>query len=266
VKPPDDPYSRLQYRRTIAWPGRIRREWPLLEEVLGSGPAKRILDLGCGTGEHSRFLAAQSFDVVGIDRSEAHIEKARREPTSEKVRFIVGDLSELDEFIAEISPDRANQASFGGAICVGNTLPHLLSDEGLRTMATALRRLLLPGAPLLVQILNYERIFSCNERHLPLNIRPDPNCAGGEIVFLRLMELRDDGFVVFCPPTLRFRPGEETPVEVISSRRVRLRAWRREDLEEVLEEAGFPRRELFGGFDRQPFVAQSARDLILVAR
>ncbi|MCP4658855.1 MAG: methyltransferase domain-containing protein [bacterium] len=259
-----DPYSRLQYRRVIAWPGRIRREWPLLEEVLGSGPSKRVLDLGCGTGEHTRFLAEQSFEVVGVDRSPAHIEEARREQPSEKVRFVLGDLTELRELSPEISPESPNEASFGGAICLGNTLPHVTSDEGLRAMAAALRRLLLPGAPLVVQILNYERIFSRNERHLPLNIRPDPDSADGEIVFLRLMQLHDDGFVDFCPTTLRFRPGEETPVEVVSSRKVRLRAWKREQLEGILAQAGFLRRELYGGFDRRPFDPQSARDLILV--
>ena len=60
----DDPYSRVDYRRLVAWPQRIEREWPFLERALGR--SGRVLDLGSGTGEHSRFLASKGFDVVGI--------------------------------------------------------------------------------------------------------------------------------------------------------------------------------------------------------
>jgi SAM-dependent methyltransferase len=256
---PSDPYSRLQYRRLIAWPARIEREWPLLREVLESGPARRLLDLGCGTGEHARFLAAQGFEVVGVDRSEAQLEEARRE-ADVNLRFVQGDLTE----IGEIEDPALSPARFGGAVCLGNTLPHVTGREGLVRLAAGLRRLLLPGAPWVVQVLNYERIFARGERHLPLNFRPGDD--GGELVFLRLLETREDGMVVFCPTTLRLATAEETPVEVVSSRRVLLRGWRRPELEEVLEEAGFARREAFGGYGREPYDPEASTDLLLIAR
>lgn len=255
---PKDPYSRLQYRRLIAWPGRIRREWPLLEQVLGPPPGRRVLDLGCGTGEHTRFLAEQGYEAVGVDRSEKLIEEARRE-APEPVRFVVADLGAFDAVDDPALPE----SSFDGAICLGNTLPHLTERRAVERMFAGLRRLLLPGAPFLLQILGYERIFARGERHLPLNFRDDED---GEIVFLRLMELRDDGSVVFCPTSLRFRPDRENPVEVVSSRRVPLRGWRRGEVEEMLDTAGFPDREVFGNVEREPYVAEESRDLVLVAR
>ena len=252
--PARDPYSRVEYRRLIAWPERIEREWPLLSHVLGSGPSKRLLDLGCGTGEHARRLAAEGFEVVGLDASAAMLEQARSEPLPPNLQLVLGDVREIPA---------VTSGSFGGAICLGNTLPHLLSRDDLLRMMRGLRERLLPGAPFLLQILNYDRIFATGERALPVNFRPDPD---GEIAFVRLMTPQADGSVLFYPMTLLVRPGGDPPVELKHAREVRLHGWRRAEVEEALAEAGFSDREAFGGFDGGPWDAASSRDLLLVSR
>jgi len=81
-----DKYSRLEYRRLIAWPSRIEREADLLGRVLSSGPSNRVLDLGCGTGEHSRYLAKEGYRVVAVDSSESMIATAREAPSCSTTR------------------------------------------------------------------------------------------------------------------------------------------------------------------------------------
>ena len=126
-----DPYSRVDYRRMVRWPERIEREWPFLRRALG--PRGRLLDLGCGTGEHSRFLAAQGFEVVGIDASPTMIAKATDTPVPANLRFIEGDISEVATLV---------DGPFDGAICLGNTLPHLQDRRALANLAAGLRSLL----------------------------------------------------------------------------------------------------------------------------
>ncbi len=249
-----DPYSRLEYRRLIAWPTRIQREWPLLQEVLAPGPSKRLLDLGCGTGEHARFLVEQGFEVVGVDASASMIEKALDKALPAGLHFVQGDLAELD---------RVTEGRFGGGICLGNTLPHLKTREALEGFLRGLRRRLAPGASWILQLLNYQRIVARKERHLPLNFRPHED---GESVFLRLMEIEDDGRVLFFPTTLRFRPDGDPPVTVAASKRVELRGWRLAELEAAFDQAGFCQRQLFGSFEKTPFEPLESRDLIIVAR
>ena len=41
---PGDPYSRVEYRRVIAWDRRIAREGPFLRRLLQSAPDRSVLD------------------------------------------------------------------------------------------------------------------------------------------------------------------------------------------------------------------------------
>lgn len=55
-----------------------------------------ILDVGCGAGVKTRYLASRGFRVTGIDFSEKMIEIARRE--SPEIPFDVVDVYELDSY------------------------------------------------------------------------------------------------------------------------------------------------------------------------
>lgn len=254
----DDPYHRVEYRRMIAWPARIQREASLLGEVLGSAPERSVLDLGCGTGEHADYLASQGFRTVGIDRSEAQIDKAREYEGRHGAagpRFVLGDFTSLRRHVDE---------RFGAALCLGNALPHL-EDEALAEALAELAGRLLPGGVLLLQLLNYERIRGRQMRHLPLNFREDPAHEGGEIVFLRLMSLDGPRHVRFNPLTLALRPGGEPPVELKAAREVRLRTWSRLELTAALSEAGFAPRAVYGDMSGGAYEGDVSTDLVMVA-
>jgi SAM-dependent methyltransferase len=251
-----DPYRRVDYRRMIAWPARIEREAPFLRAVLATAPEASVLDLGCGTGEHADFLAAEGFWTVGIDRSEAQIDKAREyegRRGEAGPRFLLGDFTALAEATGE---------RFGCAIWLGNGLPHLEDDE-LATALTQLSRRLLPGGVLLIQLLNYERIRRQGIRHLPLNFRDDP-AERGEIVFLRLMTLDGPSHVRFNPMTLVLRPGAEPSAELKGAREVRLRTWSGGALEAALGVAGFSIRGTYGDMIGGDYDAERSTDLVMV--
>jgi SAM-dependent methyltransferase len=250
----DDPYSRVDYRRFVAWPQRIEREWPFLQKVLASAPSQRVLDLGCGTGEHARFLATKGFSVVGIDASDSMLAKAREGSTPTSVEFVAGDISDVATLTSE---------SFGAAMCVGNTLPHLRDAAALDRLLAGLRARLLPGGPVLIQILNYEKIFKRGQRFLPLNFKDD---NGEQTVFLRLMDPAPDGAVVFTPSTLRYRPHGDPPLEVLASRNVQLRGWKAPELTFALAHAGFPDHAIYGTVGDIPYDPVQSNDFVIVAR
>lgn len=251
----DDQYSRIDYRRLIAWPERMKREGPFFESIFADASPRRILDLGCGTGEHTRLLASGGFEVVGVDASPSMLEKARGAAPIEGATFVEGDICNLAASVG---------GTFGGAICLGNVLPHLTEASALAAFFGGLAERLAPGAPFVLQILNYDRIIDTGERHLPLNFREGDD---GEIVFLRLMSPRADGTVLFFPTTLELHPDdEENPVRLNHARRVVLRGWRSAEIETACRDAGFGAVELLGSYARETYDRATSRDLVVVAR
>jgi SAM-dependent methyltransferase len=250
---PGDPYARLQYRRLIAWPERIRREAPFLLAVAGRGPERSVLDLGCGTGEHARFLAGEGYRVLGVDRSAAQIAAARAGAPVPGLEFREVAL----ELLADAVPER-----FGTALCLGNTLVHLDDDAALAGLCRAVHSRLLPGGAWLTQILDYATLFARGQRLLPVNVS---EAEGETLVFVRLLQPQQAGRVRFFPTTLRLRPGHDPPVDIVESRSVDLRAWTRADLETALHAAGFTAVDWHGDMQGGPHVARSSGDLVFVA-
>lgn len=64
----------------------------------GTLPLGRALDLGCGEGRNSIWLAEQGWDVVGVDFSQVAIQRAREiaQRRGVSVEWIVADLNEYD--------------------------------------------------------------------------------------------------------------------------------------------------------------------------
>jgi len=251
----DDRYASFDYRKMIAWDDRLKREWPLFDELLRSAPSKKVLDLGSGTGDHARLFAAQGYEVTGVDASDAMLEKSRA--AAPEVRFLRGDMRDIASAVDE---------RFGAAICVGNALPHLTGDNDVERLAAGLRKVLLPGGPFLLQMISYDRIEQKKERALPLSFLKDPDDPKATIVFMRTLELLPDGRVIFMPTSLRQRSDLDPPLEVISSRRVEIRGWRRPHIESAFRSAGFTSLEFLGSYQKEEFDPAESRDLILIAR
>lgn len=252
MSPQPDAYGRIAYRGLIAWPERLQREAPLFLRVLEAGPSRRVLDLGCGSGEHCRFLAAQGFELTGLDASPSQLEAARSADPGG--RYQLADLAALPGNI---------EGAQGGALCLGNTLPHLCEEAQVLAFFTGLAGLLLPGAPLLLQLLNYDRLLDRGERAFPVTLRPTEGEAA-ETVFLRLMTHHGEGRLSFTPATLRYRPGSEAPLELMAAHTVPLRGWRRAQVEALLEGGGFRVREVLGAMTGEAW-GPGSPDLVVIS-
>ena len=87
-------YSTLPHQE-IPW----NRSAPpaLLVELLDRGavPPGRVLDIGCGMGNYSRYLAGRGFAATGVDASPSAIAAARRlaEESGVEANLLVADMT-----------------------------------------------------------------------------------------------------------------------------------------------------------------------------
>ena len=116
-------------------------EEPHVRAALGAVRGLDVVDLGCGTGRHTAWLAEAGARVTALDFSDGMIERARRKVSAGTVRFLVHDLHEPLPF---------GDASFDTAVS-GLVLEHL---RDLRAFFTEVRRALRPSGRAVVSAMH----------------------------------------------------------------------------------------------------------------
>jgi SAM-dependent methyltransferase len=108
MTPPDEPAAPVArfesaYAGTPPWD--IGRPQPAFAALVDAGAVTgRVLDVGCGTGEHTLMAAGLGLDAVGIDEAPTAVERARRKAMERRLtaRFVVGDALALERLV--VSP------------------------------------------------------------------------------------------------------------------------------------------------------------------
>ncbi|MET0692828.1 MAG: class I SAM-dependent methyltransferase [Propionibacteriaceae bacterium] len=101
--------------------------------------ARRILDVGCGTGVFALLLSDRGHEVVGVDPAAASLEVARSKPGASKVRFILGDATSLPPLQVDL------------ATMTGNVAQVFVTDAEWDATLVALHAALRPGGRLVFE-------------------------------------------------------------------------------------------------------------------
>ncbi|GAA4670423.1 class I SAM-dependent methyltransferase [Amycolatopsis dongchuanensis] len=72
--------------------------------------ARRVLDIGCGTGTFALLLAARGIEVAGVEPALASLDVARGKPGAERVRWLHGDATSLPPLEVDLATMTANVA------------------------------------------------------------------------------------------------------------------------------------------------------------
>ena len=127
-----------------------------LDKLFKKNKSKKVIDIGCGTGNHAIRLSKLGYEITGVDVSSTMLEKARGKTKEAKVRFIHGDMRKLNEIISQ-------DEKFDAAICLGSVSFHLITNEDVQTFLKGLYKILKENGLFICDARNAKKI---SEDHL----------------------------------------------------------------------------------------------------
>jgi glycine/sarcosine N-methyltransferase len=194
----------------------------------GGTSEKKILDIGCATGELAYQLADAGAVVTGIDLNEDLLFQAKTKKVIPNLTFQKGDMLELETDF--------HTHQFDAVLCFGNTLVHLLSEQQVLKVLKGVHAVLKPGGIFLLQILNYDYIIADKVTQLPVIETPD-------IKFIRSYKIENENPVIKFSTKLHLKKENR-----VINNETSLLALLSNQVEELLVNAGFIDISLFSNF------------------
>jgi glycine/sarcosine N-methyltransferase len=244
------------YDRFVNWPSRLSFEIPLIEKLLQQTGARRVLDSACGTGMHTLELARRGYGAAGADLSSAMVARARANAAAAHldVPFVTAGFGQMSSAFqnSPIFP-------FDALLCLGNSLPHLLSHSDLAAALQDFAGCLRPGGRLILQSRNFDALVKSQERWMePQAFREGEN----EWLFVRFYDYRPDGLIDFNILTLERSKGENWRQTLNTTP---LRPLLQNELTAILAEAGFNQIVCYGSLGGESFEELRSGNLVVTA-
>ncbi len=243
-------YDRLapDYDDMTGFGNRFVQEKPFFRLLVENHHIATALDAGCGTGFHSLLLAQLGVRVTAVDISGEMLERLERHGREMKLD-ITRARSDFSG-VRKVAP-----GPFDAVFCMGNTIPHLLSEADIRKALADFAAILRPGGMLTLQMLNYDRILATRER-----IQGARESNG--VTYVRFYDFDDNrGLVLFNILRLETKDDKLTaglitvPLLPVTGARIM----------SMLEECGYQGIKTFGSIAKDPFDTAVSKDLVILA-
>ncbi len=188
------------------------------EAMVAEFDARRVLDVGCGTGSLACRLASAGIDVVGVDPAAASLDVARSKPDAGAVLWVLGDATLLPPLSTDL------------ATMTGNVGQVFLGDEEFMATLSGIHNALQPGGRLVFEVRDPSR--RAWEQWTRDNTRRRIDIPGVGVVevweqvidvtpplvtFESMYCFEADGALVRSTSTLRFRSRDEVETCLVES-------------------------------------------------
>lgn len=245
------------YDYFVNWDDRLAYELPFLEQqlrALGKDPSQiRVMDTACGTGHHAIALANIGFQMFGSDLypEMVSLADANAKAAGEKVTFRTAGFGSINETFRQ-------PGEFDAVLCLGNSLPHVASEQDLKKALQDFNELLRSGGLLLLQMRNFDLVMGEKKRWMePQTLKEGTT----EWLFIRFYDFEADGKIQFNILSLHRKPNAPWHTQLTSTMLLPIYS---EELKAELGTLGFRDIRLYGNFAAAPYEPSSSGDLVLL--
>ena len=192
-----------------------RTDLDVYRAIAGELGARRVLDVGCGTGTFALLLARHGFEVIGVDPAHASLEVARGKPGAEQVHWIHGDATALPLLEVDL------------ATMTGNVAQAIIDPADWRKTLRGVYNALRPGGRFVFETRD-PAFRAWREWNRPSSYRVAEEAGVGQVeawvdvteVRLPLVRFRwtwvfADGEVITSDSTVRFRERDEVEAALV---------------------------------------------------
>lgn len=212
-----------------------------IQEEIPCRNRTRLLDLAAGTGAEALALARDGYDMTATDTNPVMVKTMKAKADKASIRLNV----KLQNMM-ELSYTESN--SFDGIYCIGNSFVHLPGTGEMVKVLNAVYNALKPGGAFIIQIVNYDRVFSERITALPVI----KNAAKG-LTFERFYDLSMPDVTFRMVLTKNKGEGEADTYH----NKTKLHALTKADFNALAEESFFHSWRIYGDFQKNIFSEKS---------
>jgi ubiquinone/menaquinone biosynthesis C-methylase UbiE len=211
-----------------------------------------VLELGCGTGKITIPIAKAGFEILGLDNSEGMLAHARKKSRDLEmpIRFAQSDMVDfsLDQKFKTILLPSNNLAHLMGyreaLSCFCRVCEHL-DDDGVFVIDA-----FVPSLSILTKSPEEEEVLSKYD---------DPDGTGEVVVTAKAVYEPDSQI-------RRVKTVQKMPDGSSTEGHLNMRMYFPQELEALLDFAGFEILEKYGSYEKEPFSSKSIKQLIVAKK
>jgi SAM-dependent methyltransferase len=179
--------------------------------------ARRVLDIGCGTGTFALLLAGRGLEVTGVDPAASSLDVARTKPGAHRVKWLHGDVAVLPPVEVDL------------AVMTGNVAQAIVDPTAWEATLSRVHGALRPGGRLVFETRvparraweEWNRAATLRTTHIAdvgaVRSWVDVTDVSGPLVSFRWTWVFDsDGATLTSDSTLRFRERDELEAELLA--------------------------------------------------
>jgi SAM-dependent methyltransferase len=211
----------------------------------------RLLEIACGTAKHAVELARLGFQVTATDYSQAMLAKARVRACEAGI-----DITVFQQDMCELNLDAQ---PFDAAICLFDSIGYAVTNEGLFSTFTGIRRHLVPGGVFLFEFWHAPAMLCYHE---PVRVQQRQL---GDVSLFRISEttLDVESQTASVTYTILRTSGPE-PREYRET--VRARFFSIPEMELILAATGWRREACWAGFNIERPIEADTWHIVMLAR